>query len=50
MPEISEWRFIWAAYTVTWVVLASYIFHITSRLRRALRRKLDVESQSGGDT
>lgn len=45
---MSEWRYIIAAYGLTWVVLAAYALYLGAASRRAETAFLDA--RDGGDT
>jgi len=46
-PHMSEWRYIVAAYVVTWVVLCGYALYARVRHVQA-RRRYDDEVRNGG--
>lgn len=46
---MSEWRYIIAAYGVTWVVLAAYALYLGAATRRADQVLSDIRRE-GGDT
>ncbi|MGH7507675.1 MAG: CcmD family protein [Longimicrobiales bacterium] len=44
---MSEWNYIVAAYTLTWIVLAAYGIHVARRARRAERDFENMETEGG---
>ena len=45
---MSEWRFIAAAYGLTWTVLAGYGIYLMKRSARAVRRLEQLRRDEGG--
>lgn len=41
---MSEWKFVIAAYTVTWVAIAGYVLYLRGRTARA-RRELEAAAR-----
>jgi CcmD family protein len=49
---MTEWRFVIAAYAVTWVVIIGYSVHLVRTMRRSrdlLRTARDEAARAGGD-
>jgi CcmD family protein len=49
VQPVSEWNYIVAAYTLTWIAIAGYAIHLARRLRRAASDLTNVSADGSGN-